>query len=115
MPVLNLLIRNNIHQIACAEGQEEHLQALAANLDNKIKRFSEVFTKATDSTLLVMAALTLEDELYDLKNKQSLGIETAQKEEFPEKDEPAIDLAVADALDAISEYVENLANKLEKM
>lgn len=113
MAVVDVIIRNNVHHIACNEGEEEDLRLLAETLSRRIDKLASNFAKANDSLLLIMAALMIEDELGELKRKQQ-QLPLNIRDDEAVKDENAVDEAVADALDAISEYVESLANKLDK-
>jgi cell division protein ZapA (FtsZ GTPase activity inhibitor) len=115
MAIVDILIRNNLHQLACNDSEEGELKALAVNLSKRIDKLAESHAKANDNLLLIMAALTIEDELIELKRKQQqLPFNMEKESKIAAKDESAIDFAVADALDAISEYVETLVIKLNK-
>jgi cell division protein ZapA len=115
MAIINVQIRNSNHQIACNDGEEGELKSLATSLTKRINKLSENHAKANDNLLLIMAALTIEDELNELKNKhQQLSFINSPTPTAPAKDDTVLDNAVAEALDAISEYVENLVIKLDK-
>lgn len=69
MGLINVTIHNRTYQVACEDGQELHVQKLAAYID---RRVSELATKSglpgpagqvTESRLLVMTALLIADEL----------------------------------------------------
>jgi cell division protein ZapA len=118
MPVIDVIIRDNVHKIACNDGEEKELNALAASLNKRVSKLASSFAKANDMQLLLLTALTLEDELNEFKKlHQQLPLNLPEpdvKEIVYVKDEAAVDMAVAQALDAISEYVETLVSKLEK-
>jgi cell division protein ZapA len=108
MGIVNLKILNSIHQVACNDGEEDKLYAVASKLDHRLMKTS-LGTKATEIKLLVLTALMMEDELEDLRDKVNMSANNHSS-----KDEDT-DIAVIKTLDAVTEYVENLANKLEKL
>jgi cell division protein ZapA len=56
-------------RLACEDGQEEHLQALASDLDERIDSLRKKFGEIGDTRLTVMAALTVADELSESARK----------------------------------------------
>jgi cell division protein ZapA len=69
--------------MACEEGQEAHLEALAKGFDAKIAEMRKAFGEIGDMRLHVMAALTFIDELNELKERMSiLEAEHARLSEF---------------------------------
>jgi cell division protein ZapA len=53
------------YRLACEDGQEEHLQSLAKNLDTRIDELRKKFGEIGDIRLTVMAALTVADEFSE--------------------------------------------------
>ena len=56
-------------RLACEDGQEEHLQALAKDIDQRVIDLRRKFGEIGDTRLTVMAALMLEDELVEATEK----------------------------------------------
>jgi cell division protein ZapA len=52
-------------RLACEDGQEDHLQALAKDMDERIAQLRGKFGEIGDTRLTVMAALMVEDELAE--------------------------------------------------
>ena len=52
-------------RLACEDGQEDHLQALAQDLDARIDELRKRVGEIGDTRLTVMAALTVSDELAE--------------------------------------------------
>jgi cell division protein ZapA len=113
MALVNISIRNCDYQVACNDGEEENVKSLADSIAKRVDRLAINYAKANDSLLLLIAALTVEDEMLELKRKKVQLPLTAKPQVV--RDEAAIDQNVAEALDAISEYVENLARKLNNL
>lgn len=103
MPVVNINIRDTIYPIACDSGQEEKLQVIAHRLDRRVQAIATNLGKAQDVQLLIMTALMMENEISDLKKAA---------QEHP--DVVNADIAVTETIDAIADYIETLANNLEK-
>ncbi|MFV9875593.1 MAG: cell division protein ZapA [Rickettsiales endosymbiont of Dermacentor nuttalli] len=117
MSVINVVIRNNTYQIACDEADFEHVKVLAQNLSDRIDKLNKTFVRASDIQLLLMTAVTIEAELNELKKKQQqlpLNEANTEKLSSDNKNNNDINIAVSQALDAISEYVESLAIKLKR-
>jgi cell division protein ZapA len=62
---VSVTINNRQYRMACDEGQEQHLQGLAADLDQRINRLRASFGEIGDMRLTVMAALLIIDELSE--------------------------------------------------
>ena len=63
MTEVNVTINARQYRMACENGQEQHLLALAEDLDQRIAQLRTSFGEIGDTRLTVMAALTLADEL----------------------------------------------------
>ena len=66
MAQLSLRINGYAYQIGCEDGQEEHLQAMAAQVEERIARIKKIGGQSGEARLLVLAALLMADELHDL-------------------------------------------------
>jgi len=67
MAQVSLQINGYGYILGCADGEEEHLRALAADLDRRIEEIKATTGPAGEARMLVMAALVLSDELHDLR------------------------------------------------
>jgi cell division protein ZapA len=56
-------------RLACEDGQEDHLQALAKDIDQRIIDLRRKFGEIGDTRLTVMAALMVADELAEAMQK----------------------------------------------
>lgn len=103
MATVAVTILGNNHMVNCDDGQEDHVRFLADKFHSKVQQLARVQSQAGDLTLYLMAALIISDELEECKAKL-----------VNPKGDVDTDTAVAKALDMITEYVENIANKLDK-
>jgi cell division protein ZapA len=69
MPQVQVTISGRSYRMACGEGEERHLEGLAADYDAKITELRGSFGEIGDMRLHVMAALTLADELAETKRR----------------------------------------------
>lgn len=110
MPVVDITIGNRDFQLVCGEGQESHLQGLAADVSARLEELAKTMNTGNDVLLLVMTTLMIQDELNELyaaktgeapPPRASLVADTQEQE----------DLAVAEAMHSITDYVNKLADK----
>ncbi|MGH6728366.1 MAG: cell division protein ZapA [Pseudolabrys sp.] len=69
MAQVNATIAGRQFRLACEDGQEEHLQVLANDLDDRIEQLRKKFGEIGDTRLTVMAALMVADELSEAAHK----------------------------------------------
>ncbi|MCJ2070225.1 cell division protein ZapA [Methylobacterium sp. J-030] len=69
MPQINVTIDGRNYRMACGEGEEAYLTGLAADLDGRIGEMRKSFGEIGDMRLQVMAALTIADELAELRRR----------------------------------------------
>jgi len=62
MAQISVTIAGRAFRMACEDGEEEHLTALAALLDERIGEMRKSFGEIGDQRLTVMAALSFADE-----------------------------------------------------
>lgn len=91
-------LRNRTFSIACAPGQEPRIEALAKQLDARVKQIAGAVGDIGDERLLLVAALALLDEL-----------DTARRSE---QGSPAGDAKAAEALVNAATRIEALAARI---
>ena len=83
MPQVTLTIAGKTYRVACGEGEEARLGALAEDLDGRIGALRGSFGEIGDLRLHVMAGLTLADELGEARaaaEAARAGAEAAERE-----------------------------------
>ncbi len=113
MAQVNVLINGRDYRLACEDGQEHHLRALAQKLDRQMQELKQGFGEVGDARLSIMAALTLIDQL-DEERRSKAELETALKNLRAETDDrfgEAEDI-ITEVLTAASERVERLTAAL---
>jgi cell division protein ZapA len=116
MTQVNTTIAGRQFRLACEDGQEEHLQALANDIDARIVGLREKFGEIGDTRLTVMAALTVADELAEaLRRLRRLEEDVAglQDARVVAADRAkAAAAAVVGAFNSASERIETITKKL---
>ena len=72
MAQVSVTINARQYRMACADGQEDHLTGLAADVDQRIHAMRNQFGEVGDMRLTIMGAITIADELADAHNRISL-------------------------------------------
>jgi len=117
MAKVSLNINGRKYALGCDDGEEERLRRLGEKLDERVQMLADQFGQIGDIRLLVMAGITLTDELDDAQN--SLEAEAEKLAANIKKDsEAALRHASKSNRDATSgllsaaERIEALAAKL---
>ncbi len=105
-------------RLACEDGEEEHLQALAKDIDQRVIDLRRKFGEIGDTRLTVMAALMLEDELVEATQKmRRLEDEIAALQDARlvagDRAKAASD-AVVGAFNSAAERIEGITKKLNQ-
>ncbi|HZB37366.1 MAG TPA: cell division protein ZapA [Beijerinckiaceae bacterium] len=116
MPQVQVTIAGRSYRMACGEGEEAHLEGLAADFDGKISALRDSFGEIGDMRLHVMAALTLADELAETRRRlAAIEEETSALRSLASSgDERSRELEtqMTDALTRTAERIERLVKAL---
>ena len=118
MGSVNVTINDRQFRIACEDGQEQHLEKLAADFDALINDLRGRIGEVGDARLTIMAALTVADDLSEL-NKKVRRLEeeiAALKDARVASSDRAqtTQAAVVAAFNAEAERLEGIAKKLNQ-
>lgn len=67
MGQVSVTLNGRTYRLACEDGQEQRLAELATHVKSRLDQLSLEFGQVGDDRLLLMTALLVADELYDLK------------------------------------------------
>jgi len=118
MAHVTVTINGRQYRMACEDGQEEHLTRLANDLNRHVERLRENFGEIGDNRLLVMAALTVSDQLSEALRRlgrledELSGIQDARVAAADRSH--ATQAAVAAALNAAAERIERVTRGLNQ-
>jgi len=118
MAHVSVTINGRQYRMACEDGQEAHLLRLAKDLDLRIEELRGRFGEIGDMRLVVMAAITVADELIEagkrmrqleeqLAGMHDAGAVSAERSK-------ATQAAVAAALNSAAERIERVTKSLNQ-
>ena len=111
MSSLEIYIGKSKYTIDCEESQRARIISLASRLNEKVNNMSLNMRGVDEKTILMLAAITIEEELDNLKTSNiSQANNTAQHNPSAGSSGPQI----TQSYNEISSVIENLANKIKK-
>lgn len=113
MPEVGVTINGRNYQIACDDGQEEHLAHLAAYVDKRVQELVAAMGQVGDSRLLVMASLLVADELSEAyASLQKRGVDNDG--ELGPGPVSVDNASMVSALESVAQRIEGIAAGLER-
>ena len=110
MAQVTIRINGYAYSIGCADGEEDHLEAMGRELDERVERIKAVAGTAGEARLLVLAALMMADELSDLKTEfTTLRRQLARLQSSPVGEDPKL----GRRLGKLAKRAEEIATGLE--
>jgi cell division protein ZapA len=104
MANIDIEVAGRRYNVACREGEEEHLRSLAAEVDRRAQDATGALGSLTETRQLLFAALLIADDIKEIR--AGAGI--------PDPVPPPPDPAVAQALERLAARVESIADGLER-
>jgi cell division protein ZapA len=105
MAQVSVTIDNRKYRLACNEGEEARLTSLAGMIDEKIGEMRATFGEIGDQRLVIMAALTIADNLAEARDEAA-----AERKRSDAAEQRA--QAIASSLDELGSRLEALATRL---
>jgi len=116
MGQVNVRVNGYSHTIGCKDGEEQHVQDLVAQLEEKVRVIRSMGGQFSESRMLLHVALLFADEANDLRldlvRLRSQGV-AAQPAAGPAAAPPA-DARLGERLSRIAERIEGIATAIEK-
>jgi cell division protein ZapA len=113
MAQVTVTIGGRSYRLACNEGEEPHLEALANEVHAKFEAMHKAFGEIGDQRLIVMTALTLADEFAEARERIAeleADVErAAERERATRRDAEIQTVAAAQALGELCQRIEKLA------
>ena len=69
MANINIKFNGKEYLLSCEDGQEDHLQELALNLNNKFNSLKSSLGHIGENKLLLITSITVMDEYFETKRK----------------------------------------------
>jgi cell division protein ZapA len=118
MGKVSLDINGRKYAMGCEDGEEERLLRLGQKLDDRVTQMANQFGQIGDLRLLVMAGITMMDEVEDTMENLDLRVDARAAGLRKERDAATLASAksqaeAAKALSAAAKRIEGLAAKLQ--
>ena len=118
MSEVNVTINARQYRMACETGQEQHLVGLSEDLDKRIAQMRASFGEVGDTRLIVMAALTISDELSEAQKtirrlEEELGALKDARVAATDRSQ-ATQVALVAAFNSAAARIEGLTKKLNQ-
>jgi cell division protein ZapA len=68
MAQVTLRINGYAYTVGCKDGEEQHLQAMASEVEQRIDSIKVAAGPSGEARMLVMASLLMADDLYEMRN-----------------------------------------------
>ena len=118
MAQVNATIAGRQYRLACEDGPEDHLLALAKDLDGRIEELRKKFGEIGDTRLTVMASLMVADELAEATRKirrlEEDGRALQDARVVAADRAKAASSAVINAFNSAAERIEGITKKLNQ-
>lgn len=117
MGQVTVSINERLYNVACGDGEEEHLRELAAYLNGHVSNLANEVGQVGDTRLLLMAGLVVADELSEARRKIKMlegemeklhGVRNAGADRIRQTED-----SMADLLDATSRRIEDLVRRID--
>lgn len=112
MAEVNVIINGRNYGIACDDGQEQRVLDLSRYVDARLKDIAKAGAATTEGHLLVLTALVLSDEIFDLKDgmrvrdrQNTAGVRLSEQEEGD----------IVDIIEHLASRIDVIAGNLQKL
>ena len=103
MAQVTLRINGYAYTIGCKDGEEQHLEAMGAEVNRRIEGVRAAAGPSGEARMLVMAALLMADDIFDMQNRLAAGTGSAD----------SIDHTLGRKLNQMARRAEEIAESLE--
>ncbi|HEY4041298.1 MAG TPA: cell division protein ZapA [Rhodopila sp.] len=106
MAQVTLRINGYAYTIGCKDGEERHLEAMGAEVGRRIEGVRAAAGPSGEARMLVMAALLMADDIFDLRNR----LQVAEAAAAP----PKPNATLGRKLNRMAKRAEEIAEGLER-
>jgi cell division protein ZapA len=114
MAQVTLRINGYAYTLGCQDGEEAHLQAMAAEVDQRIEAIKASAGPSGEARMLVIAALLMADDVFEMRQKlAAAGSAPSTQGQATQAAPPATDGKLARQLGKLAKRAEDIAAGLE--
>lgn len=73
MAQVTLRINGYAYTVGCKDGEEDHLQAMAGEVERRIESVKAAAGQSGEARMLVMASLLMADDLFEMRRVMASG------------------------------------------
>lgn len=109
MGEVNITISGKNYGISCQDGQEKRVSDLGDYVNDRLENISSAGAATSENHLLVLTALMLSDEVFDLRENvgtQTQQLQGAQANQNNEEE-------VASAIDQLADRIDQIAQRIQ--
>lgn len=110
MGQVNIRVNGYSHTIGCKDGEEQHVQDLVGQIEEKVRVIRSMGGQFSESRMLLHVALLFADEANDLR----IDLARLRSQGGAAPAAPAADPRLAERLSRIAERIEGIASAIEK-
>jgi len=110
MAQVTLRINGYAYTIGCRDGEEQHLQAMAAQVERRIDTIRTTAGQSGEARMLVMASLLMADDLFEMEQRVRAAESAAAQSDLGQ---PAADPKLGRRLSRMAKRAEEIAAGLE--
>ncbi len=118
MPEVNVEINGRKYRMACEEGQQPHLLALADRFNAQIEGLRGVVGEIGDNRLTVMAGIAVLDDLGEAERRiaalEAQVAELTDAGSIVTAEHDALEKAVAERFGALARRIESIAEAIDQ-
>lgn len=116
MARVSITINAQTYEIACADGEEQHIQNLAQVLDAKVGELVGAIGQAGEARLLAMAGLLMADDIAEAQDETAKLRAEAEiaPVESPAETSGVDEERLANMLESMAGRIESIAESLEQ-
>ncbi len=115
MSQVTVKVNGYAYTVGCEDGQELHLQAMAAQVDNRVDSIKALGGNSGEVRLLLLASLLMADEIHDLRAElDELRTAAARASRAGTNAEANADPELAQRLGKLAARAEEIAATLER-
>jgi cell division protein ZapA len=114
MAQVSVRINGYAYTVGCEDGQEEHLAAMAAEVERRIDSIKQLGGQSGEARLLVLAALLMADELHDTQAELEAARQAPPAPPPAPAPVPAANPRLTRRIARLAEQAEEIATRLDR-
>ncbi len=113
MAEVNVTIHGKNYGIACDNGEERRVQELTRYVDARLREIASAGAATNESHLLVLTALVMADEIFDMKMAmRPVARQEEPREELLNEDDERM---IVEAINHLAARIDSVADRLQKI